>query len=136
MTYFVLVAWLVQATVGVLLLTGWFRHGRSRSRVVITHVALSVIGLALWVTYVLGDQVLYAWGALVMITIGNGFGDNLLLRRARAMGGRHLSVVDAYGVALRAIFRGRLPAFVAFHAVFAGVVYFTALAACILETVG
>ena len=136
MTYFVLVAWLVQATAGVGLLTGWFRHGRDHSRIVITHVALSVVGLALWVTYVLADQALWAWGALVMITIGNGFGDNMLLRRARAMGGRHLSVVNAYRVALRAIFRGRLPVFVAFHALFAGVVYFTALAACLLATVG
>ena len=134
MTYVVLVAWLVQACVGVLLIR-WWRH-RTHPRVVVTHVALSVLGLALWVTYVVSDQVLWGWGALGMIAIGNGFGDAMLLRRARAMGGRHLSVIHAYRVALRAIFTGKLPAFVAFHAVFAGVVFFATLAVCVAASLG
>lgn len=136
MTYVVLVAWLVQASVGVLLLTGWMRHGRIHSRVVVTHVALSVLGVACWIAYVLADQVLWAWAALLLITVGNGFGDNILLRRARALGGRHLSTVDAYKLALRSMFKGRLPIRVSFHAMFAGVVYFSTLAVCIVATVG
>ncbi|GGU24614.1 hypothetical protein [Nocardioides albus] len=136
MAYVVLVAWLVQAAVGVLLLTGWFRHGRAHSRVVVTHVVLSVAGAGLWVAYVLSDQVLYAWAALVMITIGNGFGDNLLLRRTRRMGGgTHLSTVNTYKLAIRSIFNRRLPLRVGFHALFAGVVYFSTLAICIVDTV-
>lgn len=135
MSYFVLVAWLVQATVGVILLTGWFRHGRTHPRVAISHVALSLLGLGIWVTYVLTDQVLYAWAALVMITIGNGFGDNMLLRRTRSLGGSHLSTVNTYKLALRSIFNGRLPFRVGFHALFAGVVYFSTLAVCIAATV-
>ncbi|NYI79834.1 hypothetical protein [Nocardioides panzhihuensis] len=135
MSYFVLVAWLVQVAVGVFLMTGWFRHGRAHPRVVITHVVLSAIGLGTWVTYVLTDQVLYAWAALVMITIGNAFGDNMLLRRTRRLGGSHLSMVNTYKLALRSIFNGRLPFRVGFHALFAGVVYFSTLAVCIAATV-
>lgn len=135
MSYFVLVAWLVQVAVGVLLVTGWFRHGRAHPRVVITHVVLSVVGLGMWVTYVLADQVLYAWAAFIMITIGNGFGDNMLLRRTRRLGGSHLSKVNTYKLAVRSIFHGRLPFRVGFHALFAGVVYFSTLAVCIAATV-
>lgn len=135
MAYVVLVAWLVQAAVGVLLLTGWFRHGRAHPRVVVAHVVLSVAGAGLWAAYTLSDQVLYAWGALVMITIGNGFGDNMLLRRTRRMGGSHLSTVNTYKLAIRSIFDRRLPLRVGFHALFAGVVYFSTLAICIVDTV-
>jgi hypothetical protein len=135
MSYVVLVAWLVQATVGVLLLTGWFRHGRAYPRVVVTHVILSVLGVACWITYVLADRVLWAWAALLLITVGNGFGDNVLLRRTRRMGGSHLSTVNAYKLAIRSIFSGRLPFRVGFHAVFAGVVYFSTLAVCVVATV-
>jgi hypothetical protein len=119
MSYVVLVAWLVQAAVGVLLLTGWLRHGRARSPVVLTHVGLSVLGVACWTTFVVVDQVLWAWAALLLITIGNGFGDNMLLWRTRRMGGSHR----------------RLPLRVGFHALFAGVVYFSTLAVCVVATV-
>ncbi|MEU6137374.1 hypothetical protein [Nocardioides sp. NPDC047086] len=135
MSYVVLVAWLVQATVGVLLLTGWFRHGRVRPPVVLTHVGLSVLGLASWTAYVLAGQILWAWAAFALITVGNGFGDNMLLWRTRRMGGSHLSTVNTYKLALRSMFKGRLPFRVSFHAVFAGVVYFSTLALCIVETV-
>lgn len=135
MSYIVLVAWLVQASVGVLLLTGWLRHGRPHPRVVVTHVTLSVLGVACWITYVLTDRVLWAWVALLLITVGNGFGDTMLLRRTRSMGGSHLSTVNAYKLALRSMFKGRLPFRVSFHAVFAGVVYFSTLAVCIAATV-
>jgi hypothetical protein len=135
MSYFVLVAWLAQVGVGIVLLTRWFRAGRIHAPTILTHVGLSVLGLALWVTYVFTDQVLWAWGALLLITVGNGLGDTMLLRRARAIGGRDLSVLKAYGVALRAMFKGRMPWPVAFHALFAGVVYFSTLAICIVDTV-
>jgi hypothetical protein len=87
------------------------------------------------VTYVLSDQVLYAWAAFVMITIGNGFGDNMLLRRTRRAGGSHLSTLNTYRMAVRSIFKGRLPFQVGFHAIFAGVVYFATLAVCVVATV-
>lgn len=136
MSYVVLVAWLVQAAVGVLLLTSWVGRGRTPPRTVVTHVAASVLGLAFFVTYVVTDEVLWAWAAFVLITIGNTFGDMMLLQRARAMGGNHLSTVGAYKLALRSMFKGRLPLRVSFHAIFAGVVYFSTLAVCIVATVG
>ncbi|OIJ28486.1 hypothetical protein [Nocardioides luteus] len=136
MTYVVLVAWLVQAAVGVLLLTSWVGRGRTPPRTVVTHVAASVLGVASFIAYVLTDGVLWAWAAFVLITIGNAFGDMMLLRRVRAMGGSHLSTINAYKAALRSMFKGRLPLRVSFHAVFAGVVYFSTLAVCIVETVG
>ncbi|MFE6645916.1 hypothetical protein ACFVJS_05100 [Nocardioides sp. NPDC057772] len=136
MTYVVLVAWLVQAAVGVLLLTGWLRRSHGRSRVAVTHATLSVVGAASWIAYVLAGPVLWAWAAFALISIGNIFGDSMLLRRTRAMGGSHLSTVSAYKLALRSIFDGRLPVRVGFHALFAGAVYFSTLAACIVDTVG
>ncbi len=136
MSYVVLVAWLVQAAVGVLLLTSWLGRRRTPPRTVVTHVTLSVLGVASWITYVLADRLLWAWVALGLITVGNAFGDMVLLRRTRAMGGSHLSTVNAYRLALRSMFKGRLPLRVSFHAMFAGVVWFSTLAVCIVETVG
>ena len=101
----------------------------------VAHVSASVLGLASFLTYVLTDAVLWAWAAFVLIAIGNTFGDMMLLRRTRAMGGSHLSTINAYKLALRSMFKGRLPLRVSFHAMFAGVVFFSTLAVCIVETV-
>lgn len=135
MSWFVLVAWLVQAVVGVLLLVRWARHRRPQAVRVLTHVGLSVAGLLLWVVHLASGSAVPAWIALVLITIGNAFGDNVLVARWRRGERSPLRGLAAYGATLRAVFRGRLPRPVLFHAVFAGVVYFSALAACIVASV-
>ncbi|GGR46285.1 hypothetical protein J2S40_003669 [Nocardioides luteus] len=136
MSYVVLVAWLVQAAAGAVLLTGWLRHGRVYPRIVLTHVAISVIAVACWITYVLTDRVLWGWVAFGLLNIGNALGDTMLLRRTRRLGGSHLSTINAYKLAVRSIFKRRLPVRVGFHAIFAGVVYFSSLAICLVDTFG
>jgi hypothetical protein len=66
--------------------------------------------------------------------VGNTYGDKMLLARVHRQTGT-TSKRRNYPVAIAAIFRGRMPWRVAFHAVFAGVVYFSCLGACIASTV-
>ena len=134
MTSLVLAAWVIQASVGVSLAVTWWRHGRRGAGTVGTHVAAAVIGLALWVTFVVTGSLVSAWAALVAITVGNTYGDKMLLGRVRGRTGT-TSKRRNYPVAVAAIFRGEMPRCVAFHAVFAGVVYFSCLGVCIAGTV-
>jgi hypothetical protein len=99
-----------------------------------THVAAAVIGLALWVTFVVTGSLVTAWAAFVAITVGNTYGDKMLLGRVRGRTGT-TSKRRNYPVAVTAIFRGEMPRRVAFHAVFAGVVYFGCLGVCLAATV-
>lgn len=129
MSWFVLVAWLIQSAVGVSLLVGWLRHGRRAAPAVVLHVALALVALALWVFFIATGNVLPAWIAFALITVGNGIGDWLLVRRAQRLPGPVPS--NAYGAAIAAVFRGRMPRSVTFHALFAGVVYFSCLGVCL-----
>lgn len=134
MQYFVLAAWLVQAAVGLALLAGWITHGRRNIVVVVTHVGLSVAALGLWVAFLATDRVEWGWSAFAIVTIGNGFGDYLLVVRSRRLIGTRSSFAKDWAGAAGAAFTGRLPGRVTFHALFSGVVYFAALAACIIAS--
>ncbi len=133
MSTLLLGAWIVQALVGLSLAVGWWRHGRRHPTTVGAHVACSVLGLAAWTTYVVTDGIAAAWGAVALITVGNGFGDEMLLRRVRHRT-ESTSKRRSYPVAVGALFRGQMPARVAFHALFAGVVYFGSLGVAIAAT--
>ena len=136
MGYVVLAAWLVQGAVGLSMLIGWLRRGRGRGGgTIAVHVVSSLLGLALWIVFLATGALLPAWLALLSITVGNVYGDRMLLGRARRIDPSAITVWQRYGVALSAIFRGKLPPRVAFHALFAGVVYFTCLGVCIGATV-
>lgn len=130
MTYVVLIAWVVQAAVGVSLFVSWLRHGRHAAGTVALHVTSGVVGLACWLAFLFTDVVWWAWGAFVVLTIGNTFGDVLLRARSRGSAPSQGFWRD-YGTAIADTFRGRLPRRVVFHALFAGVVYFTCLGVCI-----
>lgn len=134
MRYFVLGAWVVQAAVGVSLAVGWWRRGRRGGSTVWAHVAGGVIGLALWVTFLATASLLAAWAAIGAITVGNEYGDRMLLGRVRSRTGT-TSKRRNYPVAVVAIFRGEMPPRVAFHALFSAVVYFSCLGVCIAATV-
>lgn len=129
----VLGAWVLQALVGVSLALGWWRHGRHGASTVLVHVAAATVGLALWVTFVVTASVVAAWLAFVAITVGNTYGDEMLLGRVRGRTGT-TSKRRNYPAAISAIFRGQMPPRVAFHAVFAGVVYFGCLGVSIAAT--
>ena len=136
MEYVVLGTWIVQGAVGVVLLTGWLRHARGRNAsTVLTHVALSLAGLVAWVWFLLSGTVIPAWIALGTLTVGNALGDSMLIRRHRRATGVTTGYWRDYGTTIAAVFRGGFPRPVAFHAVFAGVVYFTCLGVCIGATV-
>ncbi|MBN9213545.1 MAG: hypothetical protein ABS62_05470 [Microbacterium sp. SCN 70-200] len=124
----------IQALAGVVLLIGWWRHGRSVAPRVLTHVALGLAGLVTWVTFTITGAVVWGWIAFAAITVGNGVGDSLMIRRFRRQRGWSGGMWSDYGGAIAAVFKGRMPAIVGFHALFAGVVYFTTLGVCIGAT--
>lgn len=134
MTYLVLTAWVIQASVGVSLAVTWWRHGRPSASTVRVHTAAAAVGLALWITFIVTESPVAAWAAFVVMTVGNGYGDEMLLRRVHSRTGT-TSKRRNYPVAIAAIFRGKMPPRVTFHALFAGVVYFSCLGVCIAATV-
>ena len=134
MAYFVLLAFVVQATVGASLAVTWWRSGRRGAPTVYTHVAAATLGLGLWIAFVVTGNPVAAWSAFAAITVGNTYGDKMLLARVQGQTGT-TSKRRNYPVAIAAIFRGRMPWRVAVHAVFAGVVYFSCLGVCIASTV-
>lgn len=137
MAIFVLVAWIVQAAVGVWLLVGWIRHGRGASAsAVLSHVVLGVAGLAMWIAFVQTDALAWAWLAFAAMTIGNAIGDSvMLIGRTRRLRGESLGFWRDYGAAVSATFRGEFPRHVVFHTLFSAVVYFPCLGVCIGATV-
>lgn len=130
MEYFVLGAWIVQAAVGALLGVGWLRSRRD-APTVLSHVGLSVVALGPWIAFLVTDAAVWGWVALGLISVGNTLGDALLRNRWRGVTGTHSSFLRDYAGAVLGTLRGRLPATVVFHAWWAGVVWFAALASCI-----
>ncbi len=136
MAHVVTALFAIQAIAGLVLLVRWWRVGRPTAAPVFSHVAVGVISLGLWITFTVTDAVVWGWLALVGLTIGNTIGDALLLvPRWRRHTGQRQSFFRDYGAAIAGVFRGKLPALVAFHAVFAGAVYFSCLGVCIGATI-
>jgi hypothetical protein len=125
----------VQALAGIVLLTGWWRHGRPVAPRVACHVGLGTASLAVWIVFAATGSVLWGWLAFAGITVGNAIGDSLMVRRSRRMDGGAGGLWSDYGTAISRALRGRLPPWVTFHALFAGVVYFTCLGVCIGATI-
>lgn len=134
MGYVVLAAWLIQTAVGVSLFVSWWRGGRTGVPTVVAHAAAGVVGLALWMVFLLTGNAVPAWLAFAVMTVGNGFGDAMLLGRSRGMRGA-MTFWKGYVGAAGDTLRGRMPPRVTFHALFSGVVYFTSLGVCIGATV-
>src|SRR4051812_23808153 len=105
MAYVVLVAWVVQASVGISMLVDWLRHGRHGAPTVVTHVAFVLVALALWVTFMATGSIVAAWSTFVALTIGLSFGDVMLIGRSRGLSGRSTFLKD-YGAAVASTFRG------------------------------
>lgn len=136
MAWVVLLAWIIQAAVGLTLFIDWLRQARGRgARTVVSHIVLSLAGLVFWVWFLSTGTVALAWIAFAIITAGNTFGDIMLLRRARRLAPESTTVWQRYKVAISAIFGRELPPRVSFHALFSAVVYFTCLGVCIGATV-
>ena len=77
MEWAALIAWLVTAGGGFLLLVKWLRHGGMRQReggqirpiLILSHFALAATGLVLWIAYVASDSDALAWIALALLVI-------------------------------------------------------------------
>jgi hypothetical protein len=134
MSYLVLGAWLIQSAAGITLLAGWLNHGRPKAAVVVGHAGTSVVALGLWVVFVATGHAIWGWIAVGLITIGNGVGDHLLVERWRRQTSSRAAFFTDYTRTIGSVFAGRLPGQVTFHAIFAGVVYFSALASCIMAS--
>ncbi|KQX07646.1 MULTISPECIES: hypothetical protein [unclassified Leifsonia] len=135
MPYIVLGLMLVQAGAGVALLIRWMQGKRPGGRVVVAHVTAGLLTVALWSVFVIAGSVWAAWTAFVVMSVGNAVGDSMLIKRWQRTVESAPGFWPSYGAAIAAVFAGRMPRTVAFHALFAGVVYFAALAACIAASV-
>jgi hypothetical protein len=132
----VLVLWIIEGAVGLTLFVSWLRHAQGRgARNVVTHLVMMLAGLAFWVWFVASGALLPAWTAFAIITVGIGFGDAMLLGRARRFSPEATTLGKGYAAAISALRRGRLPWRVVFHAWFSPAVYFTCLGVCIGATV-
>lgn len=85
--------------------------------------------------FTLTAGVVWAWIAVGVLTFGIGFGDAMMVRRFRRLVGDTRPGLRDYGAAIGAVFTGRLPARVTFHAAFSAVVYFGSIAVAIAATV-
>jgi len=125
----------IQVVAGLVLLLGWWRHGRRSAASVVGHVVANGSAGLVWVVFAVTGAIGWAWASFVLLTIGNTLGDALLRRRWRGMAGRSDGYGRDYGGAIGAVFRGRMPKAVVFHALFAGAVYFSCLGVAIGATV-
>src|SRR5690349_6422038 len=107
MPYVVLAAWIIQASVGTLLLVGWARHGRAHARAILTHVTVMVTTLVLWVAFLATGNALFAWATLIGFMIGIPFRETAMVRRSRRLRGITEPSASDYGRAIVDVFRGR-----------------------------
>jgi len=133
-----LVAWLLTASAGIVVLAAWLR-GRRRgarfpARLVGLHLVTGVAGLSLWLGHVFAGSLSAGWLAFAVLNVNNGLGDAILTGRVRAVAGVRSTWLRDYGRALGAVLRGRRPPVAVFHGLAAGVTYFLTLAACVLAT--
>ncbi len=136
MGYAVVVAWLIQAIVGTLLLVGWARHARkSGVGSVVTHSTLMVAYLVPWVAFTLTGAIWLAWAAVTVLIVGIPFGDSLMVRRTRRIRGETSFGLRDYGLAVQVLLATRLPPKVTFHAMFSAVVFFGSVGVAIAATV-
>lgn len=136
MGYLVYAAWTIQAAVGVSLLVSWARHARGHDAgLVLTHILMMVAFLVPWTAFVATGQVVWAWLGFAILLVFIGFGDAHMMRRAQALTPDSSSGVRGYMSAVGVALRGRLGRRVTFHALFAPVIFFGALAVSIIATV-
>ncbi len=135
MEYFVLAAWIIQAGVGLWMLVGWVRHGRPHARAILTHVALMIVALALWIAFMVTDAVAFAWATILIYFVGIPFGDSVMRRRGRRLRGLEKSPAAVeYWHFIVDVVRGGVPASVRFHGAFSGVVFFSSIGVTIGAT--
>ena len=79
MKWAALIAWVLTAGGGFVMLGLWLKHGgrqqapgsqgRIRSPLIFGHFALAAIGLVIWIIYVVSDQETLAWVAVALLVV-------------------------------------------------------------------
>ncbi|MEV4313717.1 hypothetical protein [Actinocrispum sp. NPDC049592] len=107
-----LVAWVISAGVGVVMLLRW-RRAVPPPPAALIHLAAAATGLALWITYLSTDRpAALAWVTFGVLIVINGLGDMLLTVRWRARRANtgHGSAILDYFRAAREVMSGKRPA--------------------------
>jgi membrane protein DedA with SNARE-associated domain len=128
-TLLVLIGWIIQAATGLTMLAK-SPHRRQALR----HVIPALTALALFVVFASTEQLLWVWLAFAVVTVANVFGDLLLVARGRRLTGETGSFGSDYNAAIGAVFKGKFPIIVTFHALFSGVVFFATLALAVTRS--
>ncbi|MFE6736892.1 hypothetical protein [Microbacterium sp. NPDC057650] len=137
MGYIVLVAWIIQASVGVSLLVSWARYAKGRNAgLVLTHAAAMIAFAALWIVFIVTGAPVWAWVGFVVLVLFIGLGDATMVRRARTVLGESRPGMGDYIPAARVSLAGRLGGRTRFHMLFSALVFFPCLVVCIIATAG
>lgn len=99
MRFVALALWAGTACAGLYLLAAWLWHGGVRQPptkvtrypavMFFSHPVLALTGLALWVSYLAGSQLMYAWAAFGVLCGSALLGFALFTRWLTGIGGRH-----------------------------------------------
>ncbi len=129
-----LVFLLVTASIGLGMLVSWWRQNDAEFPTfkLVTHAILQVTSIALWVSFIVTQELALAWTTFAVITAGQTFGDLVMFASYRS----RMSVVGSvpYFAAARDVLSFRRPA-PAVHAICGAIAWFGMLAICIAATV-
>jgi hypothetical protein len=96
-----LIGWVLTAFGGATMLIQWLRHGGANQREgiralrLLTHTALAVLGLILWIAFVVSDESRLAWAAVVLLFVVGLIGVTMLAIWMRGGNRREHTLVPA-----------------------------------------
>lgn len=131
MDYVVLVALVLQASVGAKLLIDWWRS-TPPSPTAFLHAGVTDAALILWIVYLITDTTALAWVSFGVVLLGNILGDLLLIAGWRGRTGQGSSFFKDYGAAAMAVMKGQHSPVATLHTAGAGIVTVLTLIGCIL----
>lgn len=125
---------LVTGSIGLSMLVHWWRQNDAGFPTfkLVTHAILQVTSIALWVSFIVTQELALAWTTFTVITVGQTLGDLVMFASYRS----RMSVVGSvpYFAAARDVLSFRRPA-PAVHAICGAIAWFGMLAICIAATV-
>lgn len=101
MEWAALVAWVLTAFGGAPMLVQWLRHGGARQREgiraprLVAHAGLAILGLALWIAFLVSDESALAWAAIGLLVIVGAIGATMFAVWIRGHNRREHSFVTA-----------------------------------------
>jgi hypothetical protein len=101
MQWAALIAWLATAAGGSMLILQWSRHGGTvqdagiHSARLLSHASLAVIGLALWITYIVTNSDAFGWIAVATLAAVAAIGISMLTLWLRGRSGAIATAVPA-----------------------------------------